>query len=546
MYKAALTLGAFLLCVLFPLRGQVNGSSYSGDISGDRFEELEGRGFLIRTRPAGARVFIDGLERGLSPLFLDALVSGEYRVRLSKEGYRDREFTVYIPAGSRLSISIEMEEARGLALLLIRREGAPPDYPFSPGIFVDGVRFTSWTPVKPEISGYTLSLPAGRHSIRVGSFGWEDAVGEILVRPGETVSLEMRLNPAPFRLFSGAGPGRTRFNPASPGALGYTDYRFGVSAPGAGVFRIFDREGKEVYTEEIPPFKTASQRVIWNGRDSRGQTLPDGDYTLVIEAAPEFPSGVTEEWRISAPLSIDSSISHYPLTLFGAVSGLLFSPLPMTLPQGGFQVEGNVLFGRLPDPEGKGEFSSLPLDLGFRFSPLEGLELAAALEAIPVPGGAAEWGFSLSPKWRFFKAPSLEAAAAAGFSWSSRMDLSPRRGGASFHFPLSWAPAPSLSLILAPGLYWRQWREGSPRPLLGAGILYRFAGFSAGLSLRQEYRIHKLTEAGEGGARVVLLGAAELKWQPPRTNLVFTLLGGFRHWEGENAGFGGLGMGAVY
>jgi hypothetical protein len=518
---------------------------------------------LIRTKPAGVRVFIDGLERGLTPLSLDTLVSREYRVRLVKEGYGEREFTVRILTGSRLNVSIELQEARGLALLLLRREGAPADYPFSPEILVDGVRFTGWTPVQTgrEAAGYMLSLPAGRRGIRAASFGWEDAGADVLIRPGETAFLELRLSRAPFRLLPGSGPGRPRFNPDNPGALGYTDYHFAVSAPGRGIFRVLDREGRDVYREELSPFKTSSQRVSWNGRGPDKEALPDGDYPLVIEAAPGFDmglagesaAGVLDEWRISVPVSIDSSITHYPLSLFGAVSGLLFTPLPLTLPRGAFQVEGNILFGRLPDPAGEGAFSSLPFEAAFRFAPLDRLEFAAALEATPVSGSAAEWGFSLSPKWRLPKTGPLETAVAAGFSWSSDMDLSPRPGGASLQLPLSWNPLPPLSLVLAPGLYWRQWREGSPRLLLGAGALYRFAaltglaGFSAGLSLRQEYRLRE--QAGDtsaDGGPVVLLGAAELKWQPPRTNLVFTLLGGFRYWGEESAGFGGLAMGGIY
>jgi hypothetical protein len=579
MNKALPALGFFLLCGLLPLRAQSGvspfagsraGSAYAGDISGDHFEEVEGRGFQIRTRPAGARVFIDGLERGLSPLFLDTLASGEYRVRLIKDGYEERELSVRILAGSRLNVSVELKEAGGLVLILVRRKGAPPAYPFRPGIFVDGLPFTNWTPAEgtqeedaapegavPETSGYTLSLPAGRHRLRIVSFGWKDAGEDVLVRPGETVSLEIGLDPALFRLFPGPGPDRSRFNPANPGALGSLSYRFAVSAPGRGIFRVLDREGKEIHTEKLPPFTTSPQQIIWNGRDSRRQPLPDGDYTLVVEAAPEFnidPPGATpgtaaapEERRINVPVSIDSSIAHYPLSLFGALSGLLFSPLPLTLPPGGFQIEGNVLFGPLTDPDPEA-FAGFSFEGGFRFSPLERLEFAATLETFPARDNAAEWGFSLSPKWQFLKAGPLEAAATAAFSWSGDMDISPRQGGASLYVPLSWNPAPPVSLVLAPGLYWRQWREGSPRLLLGAGILYRFAGFSAGISLRQEYRVfgHPDNPPAGAGSPAVLLGAAELKWQPPGTNLVLTAMGGFRHRAGKNAAFGGLGMGAVY
>jgi hypothetical protein len=449
---------------------------------------------------------------------------------------------------------MELKAAQGWALLLIRREGAPPSYPFSPEIFVDGLLFSGWTlsrtaQAETETSAYTLPLSAGRRRVRIASFGWEEAGADILIRPGERVFLELVLKPAPFRLVPGEGPGRSRFNPANPGALGYADYPFSVSAPGAGILRVLDREGREVYREELPPFQKASQRLAWNGRDSLERLLPDGDYTLLVEAAPDFQfgdlsaPGGPEEWRLRVPVFIDSSITRYPLSLFGAVSGLLFAPLPLSLPQGGFQIEGNILFGKLPDPAGNGAFSSFPFEAAFRFAPLDRLEFAAALEAIPASGGAADWGFSLSPKWRFLKTGPLEAALTAGFSWSGNMNLSPRRGGASLHVPLSWNPLPPLTLVLAPGLYWRYWREARPRILLGAGALYRFSGFSAGLSLRQEYRAH---EAGEDEGPVVLLWAAELKWQPPRTNLVFTLLGGLRYWAGEKAGFGGLGLGALY
>ncbi|MCL2443608.1 MAG: PEGA domain-containing protein, partial [Treponema sp.] len=44
------------------------------NIIGDNFEETAGRGLVIRTNPAGVKVYIDGIERGETPVVFDNML----------------------------------------------------------------------------------------------------------------------------------------------------------------------------------------------------------------------------------------------------------------------------------------------------------------------------------------------------------------------------------------------------------------------------------------------------------------------------------------
>jgi hypothetical protein len=79
-----LTLAVFL-AVFFPVMIAAQALP-SWAQAGDRVEESDGEGLAIWTKPTGASVFIDGLERGKTPLSLENLRPGRYFVRIAKEG----------------------------------------------------------------------------------------------------------------------------------------------------------------------------------------------------------------------------------------------------------------------------------------------------------------------------------------------------------------------------------------------------------------------------------------------------------------------------
>lgn len=60
-------------------------------------------------------------------------------------------------------------------------------------------------------------------------------------------------------------------------------YSFGQDAS-EGTIRIYDSSGKLVREISLAHQAAGTHNYVWDGRDSRGETLPDGRYTISIEA----------------------------------------------------------------------------------------------------------------------------------------------------------------------------------------------------------------------------------------------------------------------
>ncbi|MDR0601168.1 MAG: PEGA domain-containing protein [Treponema sp.] len=519
-------------------------------IRGDSFREVAGKGLVIRTEPDQAKVFVDGVERGLTPLTLDTIRSGIHVVRIFKEGYRERIFNVTLSSSSRLVMSVELEASAGQALITLRRsEGSPPpgSYPLEPEILVDG-KSVPFSPAELA-AGVGMTLPVGYHTIQARAFGWEDTVTTVYIREGFIIPAELVLAPAPFRIIK-ADTARPRFNPANSGSLGITRFSLEVSGPGRALLTVQAPDGETVYTSELGPFTSRFQTADWNGRavTSRNSAgiLPNGAYRVTIDGF-SIPRDGSEPARhsVSFEVAIDSSISIYPLSLNGAVPGLIFAATPAALPRGSFQLEGGLVFG---SPAGGGAFSSLPFEGGIRLSVIEGLELAAALNAVPVFGEDAFWGFALSAKWRFVRTASrfpLEAAAGLSYAWSQEDGRTPQKEGLSVRLPLS-LDFRRLSLIFAPGIRTAFPEDPLPRLFFPAGILFRHAYITAGVSFLPEISFSARQKNREKEGPAVLELGAEIKWYPSPSVLVYTISGGLRMDASGIRGFGGVGIGIIY
>ena len=68
---------------------------------------------LVRSTPAGARVFVGGKEEGRTPLTVDELARGVHRVRVVREGFATAERRVTITAARpSQSITVPLTRAR--------------------------------------------------------------------------------------------------------------------------------------------------------------------------------------------------------------------------------------------------------------------------------------------------------------------------------------------------------------------------------------------------------------------------------------------------
>jgi hypothetical protein len=507
-------------------------------LGADTYDEVEGTGLYVNSVPDGAKVFIDGVERGQTPLNLGALRSGEYSVRVSKEGYVERRFRVVIRTRSRIEVTVDLEKAKGELFLEIKKDPqAPEDLSFDPAVHVDGTR----------VYDTILSLETGWRSVSVEAFGWEKRTETVYIGERELRRLVFVLKAADFSV-SGITQKRRRFNPDNSGVLGSTGLSFSVSAPGAGKFEVFDGSGVLVFSKALGPFKTWSQDLSWNGRDPRGTKLPDGVYTLRLSVWKDEAAPLVWDYAVE----VDASIEIRPLSAFSSTGGLFFSASPESLPGGSYQIEGAILAGK-PLLE-EAAWKNLPLAITLRASPLDRLELAGAFGVTArfdddalVQGGA-------SAKWSFFRPGEGLAGLAAAFSygWARKGPYTAfgMGTGAGLSLPVSLRilQSPALDLLFSPGLLWAG-ADGHPAGMVprlaaAAGLLFRHKSFSGGLSARWDYAPPGADGPGSAGTPGPFMSALELKFSP--SSLILSLSGGIWHWENNTGAFFGLGLGVLY
>jgi PKD repeat protein len=133
----------------------------------------EGEGSLsITTDPAGAKVFVDGRAKGVTPLTLDPIAAGPHRIKLFLKGYLENDREVVVEAGAKAEVSVSLTvegeaaaappaatteapaavEARGKSKKKLLLIGAP--------IVLGGAAFALLSGGAPEPGTVTVS-PAG-------------------------------------------------------------------------------------------------------------------------------------------------------------------------------------------------------------------------------------------------------------------------------------------------------------------------------------------------------------------------------------------------
>jgi hypothetical protein len=155
---------------------------------------------LVRSTPAGARVFVDGKDAGATPVAVRGLTEGSHSVRLVREGYTPAERTVSFTA-ARPAQSLIVELLRPRA---VPRVGVPPPSPSAlaagytgslgvaslpPGatVYVDG-KEVGTTPLRVP------AIDAGSHIVRIERDGYNHWTSAVRIVAGKqmrvTASLE--------------------------------------------------------------------------------------------------------------------------------------------------------------------------------------------------------------------------------------------------------------------------------------------------------------------------------------------------------------------
>lgn len=420
---------------------------------------------LIRVNPGNAFIVIDGSYAGNSP-WSGKLTPGTHMISVSAEDHYPTQFLFTAQENMKYTIDIRLEPYTGFLSI----EVYPPDA----AVYIDGSR--AYGPLQ--------ELPIGFHSVLVKKFGFDEKSSRILIIRNRTSTVNVELSPSVFEITSF----RTRpdsFNPTNKGLYDRALVAFGVSAPGYGSIEITNSGGVSVYREELPVFRTWSQRFVWKGVGGDGTSLPDGEYSVTlslwpliqdenspVQASGPQTTGVDATKEASKPaisfatkVRIDSSRKIVPLGTSAARPGLLYFADPKVKELLPGSAEALVAIG-----------GGSSLSLGFKLDDATMLAIEGVYDIAP-GGGVA--GSLLRNIGSF---PGFDLAFFARTAWTSA--LSPAFPGSGSEAELAMPLAINsggLRAGISPGIVYDV-PDGAFEPRLGGALWYESQGLVAGLS----------------------------------------------------------------
>lgn len=476
-------------------------SSGGGAPDGDTEEPEAVTALEIHTEPKGASVYLNYAPAGTTPTVVQDIRPGVYRLSVHKDGYYSEDRWVRVREGTRTVVSIELRLITGFLSLTVE----PSDAEITIG--------------STSVSRGVTELPVGMHELRIRRFGYEEERVSVRIRERRTTELEVTLEPAPMRV-SDLSLSRRRINPGNPGPLGRLTVRFEVTGPGTGTLEVLDETGTVVYTRSLPAFRDWNQRAVWDGTADSGASVNDGEYTVRITALSE---NRTEYSVSSTRVSVDRSLAIRYRNSFSGAQGLLFAPVPDTLPTGSFQLSAAAL-GHL-DPVDR--YLRVPTHGLFRLGLTDRLELDLS-GLLVFSGDGAEGGTgTASLTYRFADTGGARAAAALRGTVSSftSLDTFANFPGIAVSLPFELEAGP-VRFVLTPELLFSPFRvsyAGDPPAPSGlsvwgyakTGLYLDYGSFVAGLSAA--FRSSPFSE----GFRLDLPVQAglELHWMVPGTSL---------------------------
>jgi hypothetical protein len=410
----------------------------------------------ITADPSDVWIAIDGGTASLSN-WSGTLAPGSHVISAWAKDYYPAQFSLTVVENTKYTISLELEPHTGYLVLEIS--------PIDASVYVDG----------QKVQGYIVEIPVGRRTVSIRKFGYEEQKLSLVVQWQRTSILRVTLSPSAFEIREWKLKPEV-FNPSNKGLYGRSVLNFTITAPGWGQMKVIDPSGKLYLEKELPVFTTWSQSFSWDGRDSTGKILPDGEYLLVLSLWPlaqEEIEAETEEETIelepsivfTTKLRIDSSSLIVPSGAQAARPGLLYFPDPKIseLLPGSAELLGTY-------PRGGS------LALGFKLGSSTMIALEGSYDVAPAAG------FALSFMQGLGSTAGMDLALLGRFAWNS--DTAPLYPGAAseaeISLPLAYALG-GLRFGIAPGVVY-DFSLSSFQGRAGLGLWYENQGIVAGLS----------------------------------------------------------------
>jgi hypothetical protein len=142
--------------------------------------KVQGR-IVVRSTPAGARVSVDGRDRGRTPLTLSSLSLGSHAIRIAQDGYAAAERRLVLSQSrpsQTLAVSLEARPAQAQAAAIPNGTVWIESRPVGAEVYLDG-RLVGTTPLQiGDVRG-------GEHTVRLELAGHGQWSRSILVTAGE-------------------------------------------------------------------------------------------------------------------------------------------------------------------------------------------------------------------------------------------------------------------------------------------------------------------------------------------------------------------------
>jgi len=151
-----------------------------------KFSVKKGHGFIsISSIPSGAKVYLDGVYKGTTPLFL-SVEEGKHTIKLTKEYYYDVEESVFVKIGETTYV---YETLTGYGSISIS------SFPSGASVYLDGY-YKGVTPL------FLSKVIEGSHTIKLAKSGYAELTKTIYVYPGKTTYVFETLSFATWLLTS--------------------------------------------------------------------------------------------------------------------------------------------------------------------------------------------------------------------------------------------------------------------------------------------------------------------------------------------------------
>ena len=300
----------------------------------------------IKTNARNAKVFLNGIYKGTTPISIANLEPGTYRLRLEKTGFLPVERYISVSKDTTFNYYYEMTEIKGFVDL----RGIPNAEKSL--IFADGNR----------IYAPFFEIPEGFHTIQIKSFGYEDFSASIFVRRNHIKRISLKMQKADFKLLDFYSSRKT-INPKYGGSIGNCLLTAKVSAPGTGRISVKNTNDNEIFSADFPEFSTWEQNVNWNGKDSSGNIVPSGKYIATFYA--EGQSAAIE-------INVDSTLVFPLEDLTAGGTGIGAVTTASTFPKSTKMLNFSVA----PISSSREGFYATPISIGFADSIFEQLEFS--------------------------------------------------------------------------------------------------------------------------------------------------------------------------